>query len=73
MSLKAAKLDVGAKLLSLGCKSVDVPADENFFLIMTRFALLRLKNSKLTLVPMVAKIRLEVFRSEYHRGWTHTG
>ena len=58
--IKAARLDVGVKLLSLGLKSVDVPADGNSFLHAARFALLQLKYWNITLAPRVATIPSEV-------------
>ena len=43
-TLKAARFDIGAKLLSLGLESVDVPADGNCFYSAVRFVLLQLNN-----------------------------
>ena len=55
-TLKAARLEIGNKLLSLRLESVDVPAESNCFLLAARFALLQLKNLNITLVPTVATI-----------------
>ena len=59
-SAKAARLDILAKLLSLGLEPVDVPADGSCFLHAARFALLQLKNSNITLVSTITAIRSEV-------------
>ena len=61
-AIKAAPLDIGAKLLSLGLEPVDVPADGNCFLHAARFAFLQLKRWNITLVPTVATIRSEVVK-----------
>ena len=57
---KDARLDITAKLLSLGLDTVDILADGNCFLHAVRFALLQLKNWNLKLVPTVATIRSDV-------------
>ena len=59
---KDAGLGISAKLLSLGRKPGDVPADGNCFLHAARFALPQLKNLNLTLLPTVAAIRSALVR-----------
>ena len=55
-TIKAARRDIGTKLLSLGLESVDVPADGNCFLHAARSVLL------LHVGASVATIRSEVAR-----------
>ena len=59
-STKAAKLDITAKLMSLGLEPVDVPADGNCFLHAARFALLQRNNWNINVVPTVTKMRENV-------------
>ena len=61
-SIKAAKLDITAKLMSLGLEPVDVPTDGNCFLHAASFALLQRNDWNINVVPTVVKTRANVTR-----------